>query len=98
MEKTLCEFKPLTELPAGLLERLARPGLFLALRYTRPRFVYYIVGLWGPNNWCGVFGDGDNASYEWFLWTDGKRLETSDCGYGSPHSALRDVLNKAEEI
>jgi hypothetical protein len=50
--------------------------------------------LWG-DAYCGVFGDGDNAAYEWFVWQDGK-LETFDCAYGSLTVALRDVLIQVE--
>lgn len=64
------------------------------LQYTTPYAVYNVLWLWS-NSYCGVFGDGPNGSYEWFLW-DGSKLETSNCGYGSPNWALRDVLNKIE--
>lgn len=78
--------------PEGLTAKLAtRP-----YRYTSPETLFYCVWLWGETR-CGVFGDGDNATYEWFLWRGQEgRLETSDCGYGSVSVALRDVLVKAE--
>ncbi len=74
-----------------LLEQLPKQKL----RYTTPCTIYHIVWLDGAH-FCGVFGDGENAAYEWFDF-DGERqkLETSDCGYGGTDSALRDVLNKA---
>lgn len=83
---------PLT-IPEELLAALQR----LRLEYTFPHFLYYCVLLGiegGANSYCGVFGDGDNASYEWFIWRRGK-LQTSDKGYGDTTVALRDVLNKA---
>ncbi len=76
------------EVPAELLAAIGRARL----NYTAPRFLYYVVWSWGFDELCGVFGDGPNASYEWFHWKEGK-LITSDCGYGVQHIALRDVLN-----
>lgn len=74
--------------PPELLTALGRARL----KYTNPRFVYYIVWPW--SELCGVFGDGPNGAYEWFIWKETERqLKTSDCGYGSMHTALRDVLN-----
>lgn len=64
------------------------------LHYTNAKHLYYAFWLWSSDI-CGVFGDGANGSYEWFLWRGGK-LETSDCGYGSMHVAMRDGLNVAE--
>jgi hypothetical protein len=71
--------------PAALLNALERKNA--NLRYTDAKAVYFCLGLWGEAC-CGVFGDGDNAAYEWFVWQDGK-LETSDCAYGSSSVALR---------
>ena len=67
-----------------------------SLNYSRATTVFYCVWLWGETL-CGVFGDGDWASYEWFVW-NGKELETSDSGYGSTSVALRDVLMKMEPL
>lgn len=40
-----------------------------------------------------VFGDPDNASYEWRLVHDNGLVEQhSDCGYGIPAIAMRDAL------
>ena len=83
-----------TKAPPELLAAFERAEDTGRFHYTSPKFLYYVVWLWGTSL-CGVFGDGPNASYEWFRWTDGK-LETSDCGYGCPAVALRDVLIKAE--
>lgn len=87
------------ELPDKLLLALERAQH--RLRYTAVVDLFYAVWLWG-DEMVGVFGDGDNGAYEWFRWRDGgpssppAKLETSDCGYGSPHVALRDVLNLAD--
>jgi hypothetical protein len=78
--------------PAALLNALERRNA--NLRYTDAKAVYFCLGLWGEAC-CGVFGDGDNAAYEWFVWQDGK-LETSDCAYGSSTVALRDALIQVE--
>lgn len=43
--------------------------------------------------WAGVIGDGDNASYEWFLIN--AEFRASDCGYGDSLVAYRDVLKRA---
>jgi len=43
----------------------------------------------------GVFGDPDNACYEWFIWGGEGNLQTSDRQYGMTLAALRDVLNEA---
>ena len=73
-----------------LLEKLPKAKL----RYTTPKTIFHIVWLDGAH-FCGVFGDGGNAAYEWFDF-DGEmqKLETSDSGYGGADIALRDVLNK----
>ena len=67
------------------------------LRYTEPVGLYHriLVGLeLDAHSYCGVFGDGENGAYEWFVWRKGV-LETSDVAYGIAEIALRDVLNKA---
>jgi hypothetical protein len=73
--------------PAQLLSALER----VRSRYTNSVAIYhyFALGLEGAD--CGVFGDGDNAAYEWFVWRNSV-LETSDVAYGSPEIALRDVL------
>lgn len=65
------------------------------LKYSTPVTLFRLVEL-GDDIFCGVFGDGGNATYEWFVWSAGK-LETSDSGYGGTDSALRDALIKALE-
>ena len=90
---------PCKPLPDGLLGKLETKNL----RYTSPRFLYHCVWLWSET-YCGVFGDGPNGSYEWFIWEKKTgfagylNLETSDCGYGSVSIALRDVLLRMEPI
>jgi hypothetical protein len=69
-----------------------------ALHYTAPKCLYHCIWLGreqGQESYCGVFGDGDNASYEWFIWRKGQ-LETSDCGYGMIDIALREALNSVD--
>jgi hypothetical protein len=78
-------------LPAALLRAIERADRFL--EYTEPRAIYYAVQLDGTN-YAGVFGDGDNAAYEWFVWEGGK-LTHSNQGYGMSEVALRDALKKA---
>lgn len=63
------------------------------LRYTSPLTLFHLVWLDGQN-YCGVFGDGENGAYEWFVFSGGI-LETSDCGYGDDSIALRESLNAA---
>jgi hypothetical protein len=77
--------------PAPLLAKLERKQL----RYTDPGYLYHCIWL-GDDSFCGVFGDGPNGAYEWFMWRDGQ-LETSDVGYGSTETAMRAVLNKAKD-
>jgi hypothetical protein len=64
-----------------------------SLHYSDPVCLYHYIYAGSEDAHCGVFGDGDNAAYEWFLWRNGT-LETSDAAYGIPEVALRDVLNK----
>jgi len=75
--------------PAQLLSVLRT----VRLHYTNPLAVdhYFVLSLEGAD--CGVFGDGDNAAYEWFVWRNGV-LQTSNVAYGNPETALRDVLTK----
>jgi hypothetical protein len=63
------------------------------LKYTYAVAVYHCIAVY-MHEYCGVFGDGDNGAYEWFVWRPGS-LETSDNAYGSPVVALRDGLIKA---
>jgi hypothetical protein len=74
--------------PADLDQAL----LSAKLDYSSAKTIFFLVWSYGQNQ-CGVFGDGDNAAYEWFIW-DGRKLETSNAGYGSAEVALRHVLNK----
>lgn len=75
--------------PPELLTALAKARL----RYTEPVDLQYHIYLRSEACHCGVFGDGDNGSYEWFVWRDGV-LETSDASYGIPEVALRNVLDR----
>lgn len=64
------------------------------LRYSsRPTHLLHFVPI-GNEGWCGVFGDPENGCYEWFIWDDRGTLSHSDCSYGIPECALRDVLNE----
>jgi hypothetical protein len=70
-------------------------GLLRALenwhgKYTDPKFLYQSVWI-DIGTFVGVFGDGPNGTYEWFIWEAGQ-LRTSDKGYGSDCAALRDAL------
>jgi hypothetical protein len=78
-------------LPKSLLAALERAGR--KLNYTRPTTVYCCVEPDYRDLYVGVFGDGANGSYEWFIWDgDAKTLRTSDCGYGCTGVALCDGL------
>jgi hypothetical protein len=81
--------------PNALLRELALKNY----RFTSPEFLYYSIWVY-DETFCGVFGDGPNGAYEWFIWKEkvGISLETSDCGYGSMTVALRDVLLKVEPL
>jgi len=84
------QVKELT-VPDGLLVALEKRRC----KYTALNFLYQ--GIWTDiDTFIGVFGDGPNASYEWFLWKDGV-LETSDCGYGSEYAALRDAVLETQK-
>lgn len=80
-----------TNPPEALLRELEQSRW--RLRYTDPLYVYHCIWL-GGESFCGVFGDGPNGAYEWFVWRDGK-LVTSDVGYGSTEAALRSALTRS---
>jgi hypothetical protein len=70
-------------MPPALLAALKRQHL----SYTNPVSLYHLV--WNDHTAVGVFGDGANGAYEWFIWDDDAvKLRTSDCGFGSDHGAL----------
>jgi hypothetical protein len=52
--------------------------------------VFYFVWLDG-DAYCGVAGDGENASYEAFTYKHG-RLRITDCSYGCTATALFHAL------
>jgi hypothetical protein len=84
--------------PQALLTALQEKNR--GLTYTAARFLYHYV--WAPYSntvRCGVFGDGPNASYEWFIWDENnpRYIRTSNCGYGCDVVALRDVLQEVEK-
>jgi len=86
-----------TEVPAVILTAIARADQ--TLKYSAARHIFHFLWFGGtPDHWsyCGVFGDGGNAAYEWFIWRDDK-LEFSQKGYGDTNIALRDVLNLLTE-
>lgn len=78
-------------IPEGLLPALERRRG----RYTNARYLYHSISL-DSGLYVGVFGDGPNGSYEWFIWDRGK-LRRSDKGYGADCWALRDVLIECRE-
>ncbi len=59
--------------------------------YTTMESVFHCFQLDGES-FLGVAGDGDNGSYEWFLFLDGK-LRTSDSGFGCTLYALKEAIN-----
>jgi hypothetical protein len=56
---------------------------------TDPTAIYFYIDCNGQR--VGVFGDGENGCYEWFIWRDSVLIH-SDAAYGMPEAALRDVL------
>lgn len=96
--------KIVTEAPPGLLLALERWRGIGSTR--RAASLYHAVCIEPPCSgehdapcseheglWVGVFGEGDWATYEYFVWR-GDQLETSHAGYGAPEWALRDALIK----
>lgn len=82
------------ELLLLLLSRVAR-----SLRYTDGTTIFHYLWL-DLHLDCGVWGDGGNGSYEWFVLeklSDGSyQLESSDMGYGSTPYALKTLLQKMD--
>lgn len=85
--------------PAGLSAALEHKWKDLGYRSIENLTLFHLVWLGGgPSGYleyCGVFGDGANGVYEWFIFRNGK-LETSNTQWGSDEWALREVLNKLE--
>jgi hypothetical protein len=74
-------------IPDDLLDALTKQGRFLT--HTTPNTVYCCVDVDYRYVFVGVFGDGSNGAYEWFIWDqDAATLRTSDCGYGCTGVAL----------
>jgi hypothetical protein len=87
----LIEIVPLST-PEGLLPALGKwHG-----RYTDAKYLYHSVWIDG-DMYAGVFGDGPNGAYEWFVWESGI-LRTSDKAYGSSCAALRDALIESKVL
>lgn len=74
--------------PTGLLEKLERAKL----NYSTAVTLFYLVWTW-TDGCVGVFGDGDNGAYEWFVFANDK-LTHSDCGFGDTAVALKEALNQ----
>lgn len=74
-----------TWVPEPVMHALTRRGL----NYTRAVTVYHCVWVNYGQALVGVFGDGANGSYEWFIWSEDEgKLRTSDAGYGNDCAAL----------
>jgi len=58
------------------------------LRHTAVRTVFHSVWVNYGEALVGVFGDGSNGSYEWFIWSETSGMRTSDAGFGNDCSAL----------
>ena len=95
MTKTFAiENRTRRECPTDLLKELERAHY--RLQYSRIPHLYFLV--WDSAVGVGVIGDGDNGSYEWFIWNDAtKRLATSNCGYGSTWAALLDGIKEQDD-
>jgi hypothetical protein len=85
------------EVPEPILQALAGARL----QYSAFEHVFHCIYL-GEQRWIGVAGDGGNGCYEWFVFNgaeDGPsrlqdRLTHSDCGFGSPEWALKEIVNR----
>lgn len=62
------------------------------LRYTTPVRAVHTIDVDYPDV-VEVFGDPENAAYEWLVRRNGQIEKHSDCGYGQAAIALRDGLN-----
>lgn len=74
--------------PAGLLEALAR----VRGEFSEIKHVFHCIHV-DADHWVGVAGDGNNGSYEYFVFKDGK-LTITDRGFGDTTVALRMVLGQ----
>ena len=77
-------------------EKLAAELAKFRGKYTDARSIYQLAEI-DHEVYVGAFGDGANASYEWFIW-DGNgagKLQTSDAGYGSDTAAIRAAFSIA---
>ena len=85
--------------PAGLSAALENKWKDLGYRNIESLTLFHLVWLGGGPagylEYCGVYGDGANGVYEWFIFRNG-RLETSNTQWGSDQWALQAVLNRIE--
>ncbi len=82
-------------IPEALLRALEKQ--IRCLLYTRPQTIFCCVDADYRNILVGVFGDGSNGAYEWFIWDeDAATLRTSDCGFGNTGVALCSGLVEAK--
>lgn len=83
--------------PVELVAAIAKADSMLKYSSARHLFHCIFLGLSQStqHNFVGVFGDGNNGGYEWFIWEDGK-LTHSDNGYGSTLVALFRGMQEAE--
>lgn len=94
MNNEQLENRTAQKLPEGLSEALSVRSNRLS--YSRLKHLFFVVNTYA-GRCVGVAGDGNNGSYEWFVWDhEKKELQTSDCGFGATSVALREVLNQEE--
>jgi hypothetical protein len=63
------------------------------LTYTKNKKTLHIITC-DMHSTVEVFGDPDNACYEWLIRTKGVIEKHSDCAYGHDAIALKDGLNE----
>jgi hypothetical protein len=84
----------LLSIPDAALRALKKQARYLT--YTSPKTIYHYVDADYRYVFVGVFGDGANGAYEWFIWDENTAtLKTSDCGYGCTGVALCSGLVEA---
>jgi len=83
--QTELEIKTVSIPEAAVLSLKASLG---NLRYTVPVNIYHAVWVNYGEALVGVFGDGANGCYEWFIWSKACGMRMSDTGYGNDCAAL----------
>jgi hypothetical protein len=86
----------ITTIPAPLIAALEK----IDGRYSEAKTIYDCIEV-ELSVYVGTFGDGANASYEWFVWSEGPlgcTLNTSDEGFGASCWAFREGFRAATAL